>query len=412
MVILLSKPSDVLPFLDSVIKHADQEKDALGFFPNAVYRQFAAQGKLIVAVDGSHYLGHLLFGAVAPHARVLQTHVRRQSRSKGIGRRLVEELVRYAEEWNYISLTARVASDLEANQFYQSLGFRLVRTAAGGATRKRTINVMVRELDTTTLFRHSRSKSPTDLGLVEHLPTRTPQYILDLNVIFDMVRKRIKAEDAGRVMKAAFNNLIRLAVTGEFIEELRRHSQEPDPLLAFALKLPILPQPVDVSAILNTLQDRIFPVRAIEHKLTVQDRSDLVHLATAIVHKAAGFITGEKAILEARQFLKEQYGLDVVASAELAALSQEPISESSSDKVVTMQDVELTARTPDYRDQAKLIDLFSRAGVAGQLMNELSAGLGISQRRTARSFCRLRTYCFCDLHSRPPLVCPSIRVRR
>lgn len=381
MVVLLSRPCDVLPFLDSVIKHADLEKDALGFFPEAVYRQFAAQGKLIVAVDRNQYLGHLLFGAVAPHARILQTHVRKHHRGKGIGRMLVEELVRNAERWNYLSLTARVAGDLDANQFYRRLGFAHVRTTPGGTTRKRLINIMVRELDTTTLFRRPQSTAVADLGLVERLPARTPQYVLDLNVIFDMIRNRTKAEDAGRVMKAAFNNLIRLAVTGEFIEELRRHSQEPDPLLAFALKLPILPQPLeaDMLVVLNVLQQRIFPVRAAEGRLTVQDKSDLIHLATAIVHKAAGFVTGEKAILEARQILKEHYGLEVVATGELAALSEESVSELAPQRAVTLQDVELTSRAPDYRDQPKLVDLFSRAGIAGQLMNELSTGLASRQ---------------------------------
>jgi GNAT superfamily N-acetyltransferase len=376
MVILLSRPRDVLPFLDSVIKHADLEKDALGFFPEAVYRQFAAQGKLLVAVEGNKYAGHLLFGAVAPHARVLQTHVRRQCRGRGIGRKLIEELVGNAEQWNYLSLTARVASDLEANNFYRSVGFKTVRTTPGGATRKRLINIMVRELDTTTLFKSSRSTA-TDLGLVQHLPTRTPQYVLDLNVIFDLIRNRTNAESAGQVMKAAFNNLIRLAVTGEFIEELRRNSQGPDPLLAFALKLPVLAQPLeaDVSPMLNTLQQRIFPSRAADGRLPTEDRSDLIHVTTGIVHTAAGFVTGEKAILEAREFLKEQYGLDIVATGELAALFEESVGGTFPQKAVTLQDIELTSRSPDYQDQLKLIDLFSRAGVSGQSMNELSTGL-------------------------------------
>lgn len=376
MVILLSRPRDVSPFIHAVTKHADLEKDALGFYPESVYRQFAAQGKLIVAVEGDQYVGHLLFGAVAPHARVLQTHVRTRYRGKGVGRMLIEHLVQKAEEWNYISLTARVASELHANQFYTKLGFRLARTTPGGSARRRVINVMVRELDTNTLFRSSQSTA-ADLGLVEHLPARTPLYVLDLNVMFDVVRSRANADDAGRVMKAAFNNLIRLAVTGEFIEELRRHSQQPDPVLAFALTLPVLAQPIeaDILPMLSTLQHRIFPARAAQGQLTVQDKSDLVHLATAIVHKAAGFVTGEKAILEARDFLKEQYGLDVIAAAELAALSEESVGDLSLHRAVTLEDIELTSRAPEYADQAKLIDLFSRAGVAGQLMNELSGGL-------------------------------------
>src|SRR5262249_15476578 len=150
------------------------------------------------------------------------------------------------------------------------LGFIQVRTTPGGFTRKRLINVMVRELDTTTLFKKSRSSVATDLGLVEHLPTRTPQYVLDLNVIFDMIRNRRKAEDAGRAMTAACNSLVVRAVTGECTAQLRRQSQYPARLLSFAVKLPMLPQPLEagVLSMLNSLQRRIFPARAGEGQLS------------------------------------------------------------------------------------------------------------------------------------------------
>jgi GNAT superfamily N-acetyltransferase len=374
MVEFYTEPGDVLPFVEEVIKEADLEKDALGFLRDGVYRELAAQGKLIVAAVGQQYVGHLLFGGVAPHARVFQTHVQKRFRRRGIGRLLVEKLVKNAEGWNYISITARVASDLDANAFYQSMGFRHVRTASGGVTRNRVINVRVRELNTPNLFNTPIFHGSADLGLIEHLPTRAPQYVIDLNVMFDVVRRRVKADDAGRIMTAGFNNLVRLAVTGEFIKELQRSSQSPDPVLEFATRLPVLSQPVpeEISRIVSALERQVFPQRVLEGRLTVQDRSDLIHLATAIFHRAAGFITGEKAILGAREFLRERYGLDVVSVGEMAALADSTTGADASSIAVTYQNVEIESRTPKIEDLTKISALLERLGVARPFIDELS----------------------------------------
>jgi len=373
MVKLHASPGQVLPFVDEVIKEADLEKDALGFLREGVYREVAAQGKLIVAAIGHEYAGHLLFGGVSPHARVFQTHVKKRFRRRGIGRLLIEELVRSAESWSYLSITARVASDLDANAFYQSMGFEHVRTAPGGSTRNRVINVRVRELNTPHLFKPLALRRMDDLGLVERLPARAPQYVIDLNVMFDVVRRRMNAEDAGRIMTAGFNNFVRLAITREFIEELRRNSQPPDPVLEFAMRLPILPHPVpeEMSNILGVLEQRIFPQRAREGRLTVQDRSDLIHLAVAVFRKAAGFITGEKAILGARDFLREKFNLDIVSVGEMAALADFTNVGDSQSTAVTSEDVEISSRNPRTEDFEKVSSFLARLGVPGQLIDEL-----------------------------------------
>lgn len=379
MVLLHSKPVAVLPFVEEVISEADREKDALGFLPEVVYREAAAQGKLIIATVQQRgqeiYVGHLLFGGVYPHGRIFQVHAHKQFRRKGIGRALIEELVRQTEQLSYLSLTAKVASDLQANAFWESMRFGHVRTAPGGPTRNRSINIRVRELNTPHLFRLQTSSEPAaDLRLIDRLSTRAPQYVIDLNVMFDVVRRRVNAEQAGLIMKAGFNNLIRLAVTGEFIEELKRHSQPPDPILEFALRLPILPQPIekDATTILSSLAMQIFPERAKLNKLTLQDCSDLVHLATAIVHNAAGFITSEKAILGARGFLQHTYGLDVVGVGEMAALTDTSSGEESVPVSVASENCALLARAAGSNDGQRVSHLLARLGVASQLINELS----------------------------------------
>ena len=64
----------------------------------------------------------------------------------------------------------------------------------------------------------------------------------------------------------------------------------------------------------------LFPDRLRENKLTTQDKSDIAHLATAIENRLAGFITGEKAILAASDFLRAEFHIEVLSPYELKEL--------------------------------------------------------------------------------------------
>jgi GNAT superfamily N-acetyltransferase len=326
---MLSRPDDVARYLEAVRAAADGNREALGFLPEGAYREAAEQEKLLVAVavrEGAKtYAGHLLFGGVFPHARIFQVYVAPEFRRQGIGRRLVETVLRQAEMRQYLSVSAKVADDLEANTFWETLQFELVRTKTGGRTTGRSINVRVRELETPRLLdlmNAERRPGTADLGMVERLSNRAPIYAIDLNVLFDVIKKRPRSEDAGRVIRASFNNLVRLSVTEEFIGELERTSKPSpsDPILELASKLPVLRSPPEetVQRITSELAALVFPDRAARGALSDQDQSDLGHLAIAIHHKVAGFITGEKAILRARNQLLSKYFLDVVGVTEFA----------------------------------------------------------------------------------------------
>lgn len=326
---ILSKREEVASFVDQARASADKEKESLGFLPEGAYREAAEQGKLLIAVvrqnNKSVYAGHLLHGGVFPQARIFQVYSSPQFRRKGIGRRLVETIVRTAESLQYMSVVAKVADDLVANQFWEHLSFEVIRTKAGGRTTGRQINVRVRELDSPRLFSLTAapaSPSARDLKLVSRLLDVSPIYILDLNILYDLVKKRANVEDVGRIVRASFNNLVRLAVTEEFIRELERTSipAPSDPILELALRLPRLKTPPakELDRSIAELGILLFPKELINGSLRSQDRSDLVHLATAIHHKASGFITGEKAILRGRGILQSNYSLDVVGSTEFA----------------------------------------------------------------------------------------------
>src|SRR6267142_5589889 len=77
-----------------------------------------------------------------------------------------------------------------------SMGFGIIRTRPGGHTKRRTINVRIRELSTPHLFSiaSSQKEQPAqDLRLVSRLYDVSPIYVLDLNVLFDLLKKRANA---------------------------------------------------------------------------------------------------------------------------------------------------------------------------------------------------------------------------
>ncbi len=257
-----------------------------------------------MAVDVSgripKFAGHLWFGARFPQIKVHQLAVAPSMQGCGIGRILIESLVKFAEDHQFLTISARVAEDLKANGFWNRLGFETRRREAGGAARKRHINIRIRHLDTPTLF-DCRSRV-TRLPIQSHISQNAPVYAIDLNVLFDVIRRRTRAEHGAQLISAGLNNILRIVVAEEFITELKRHTGVGnDPVLEFALQLQTMPAPApDIrDQFIARLAPIVFPERAKQNRLTNQDKSDLVHLVTAAYNHATGFITAEKALVRA-----------------------------------------------------------------------------------------------------------------
>ncbi len=328
-------PSEVAPFVSEVQANADVERDALGFLPATVYQNGAKEGNLYVAVceedNTPVYAGHLLFRCVFPTARIVQLFVAPRFRRHEVGRKLLQTLVDLTEKLSFLHITAGVASDLPANGFYQKMGFVISRTRPGGESRNRTINVRVKHLDTLDLFKMVADDSQ-GLGLVDRLAKRQAVYVIDLNVFWDVVKRRPRSEYGNEVVGAAFHRLINLVITREFVRELQRSSINPsnDPALEFALQLPILsdPEPSVVRTIIDKIAPLVFPAKYAAGTMSDRDGSDLVHLAIAIHHSANAFVTSEKAILQASELIRSLYGVEVIHVESLSSVlraTQKPI---------------------------------------------------------------------------------------
>lgn len=326
-VLVQTSPVQVTPFAQEVRANADQEKDALGFLPAPVYDEAAKRGNLYVAVakasGQSQLAGHLLFGGQFPHCRIFQLLVLPRFRHQGIGTLLVRQLISDMEAHGYLSICANVADDLTANAFWSNVGFRKIREKPGGASKGRKINVRIRELDTPTLFAPTPTPRLVELGLAERITAGPAVYAIDLNVFWDVVDHRPRSESAAQVITAGLTNTVRIVVTSEFVNELKRSSgtRPTDPALEFAMQLPTLPKPDDaaLAQLTAALATIVFPSRTAPVGLSPHHKSDLTHLAIAIHHNVQGFVTSDDDLLRARESIYAKFGIKLLHVEDFAS---------------------------------------------------------------------------------------------
>lgn len=319
---VLTAPEAVEAFISDVVQAADSDRDALGFFPGSVYSDYRRKGQLYVAVmqsgDTTTYAGHLLFSLNFPKAHVRQIYVPTSQRGKRIGQLLLATLKAQLAEGQFMSIHARVAEDLkDANAFWESQDFYPQRVEMGGATRNRQIVVRAHELNTPQLFASSGINAADPLGLDSADDMAKPLYLLDLNVLFDLGPRRPRHDLALSVFRAERMQTCSLAVSSEIETELARtaHDGKTDPMLFFAGTLAKFPIPPDEEweRLAPTLAGLVFPDRQATNSLTPNDRSDLMHLATAIHHGLSGIITSDGRILDRALELRRRFGIDAIS---------------------------------------------------------------------------------------------------
>jgi ribosomal protein S18 acetylase RimI-like enzyme len=313
---------------------ADGEKEALGFLPEAAYSDAIEHGRLVAMIaqvgDSSELAGFILFSGVFPNARVQQIVVSPSHRRAHVASALINEVISQLEEQGYLTITAAVASDLPmAQAFYERNGFEARYSRQGGAARSRTIVLRARDLDTASFFSMlepsaSSTSSAMDLGLMQRIAGHAPLYVIDLNVLFDLVKDRTRAALANRLFGAALAHQIRLAVAPEFLVELERTTTDSgnDPILRLARQLPRLPATdrPETDRLCGIVHHLVFGGQNAVTANSPQSKSDVRHIAQAALARASGYVTSDGRVLASRQHLLEQVGIDVASLNDFVAL--------------------------------------------------------------------------------------------
>jgi len=319
---ILSGYNATKPFIDKIQEASDANRDSLGFIRKSVFDEFSRKDCVYVMVNKnlfeSCYVGHLLFNERFPRAKIVQMFIIKEYRRHGLATRLINHLSTSLTEQGYLSIYARVAEDLvDANTFWERQQFYVQRIEKGGASRNRQIIVRCHELKSPQLFPTSGISKDNPLGLVISPSNIIPVFLLDLNVLFDLAPRRLRHDEAASLFQAERMNLCRLAISNEIREELRRTAYEgkTDPMEAYIgifLSFPLL-KDNDDNTLIEELASLIFPANIGKKSLSINDKSDLRHVATVIQHKLAGLITNDARILDSARKIKDRFGIEIVS---------------------------------------------------------------------------------------------------
>ncbi|EPC03238.1 hypothetical protein L861_23295 [Litchfieldella anticariensis FP35 = DSM 16096] len=316
--VILKQYDQVCSYVGEVSSIADKNKNSFGFLSASVYEQMASKGRLWVAVNKEKDLkGYLIFGGTMPTLKVFQIYVCDSVKGCGVGRLLINYLKEYATKNHYHTISARVASDLPANTFWEKVGFAIHRQVKGGEATKRTINIRGCSLESNDLL-GGLVDDPSSLTPSRPILIR-PVYALDLNLLLDIVKQRQGHEKVTRIMKVGFQGGFSICITPEFKRELERQSANfpTDPVLKLAEAFPELKAEGDIPSTADSLREIVFPHRSPNRKAAENDESDLIHLAYCVLSGVGGFVTREKALLRACDALKDKFNLAVISPDEL-----------------------------------------------------------------------------------------------
>lgn len=364
---ILKSYLEVRRFIPDVVFHADSDRNSLGFFANSVFSELAKSEQLFVAVmyrDGEqHYAGHLMFKCSKSKASVLQLFIAQDFRKKGLGEKLIKSLKEDLTKNGLIYITARVAEDLvESNAFWQKQDFNIQRLAQGGRTRNRKIIVRCHELASPQLFPSSGFSASDPLGLSIPSILEIPIYLLDLNVLFDLGSRRTRNPEAINLFNSERMGLFKLAISSEISLELERTttSKKTDPLLDWIKIFPSFRTTKDSRNfdLFDQLGRLVFP----EKNLTANDKSDLVHIVTAIEHKLTGLITSDEKLLDAAKTIKDKFDVQIIS---LLTFSQSNSLDSDSHlQFETNASIFLELRDVTVDDENNVIELLKKLHVA------------------------------------------------
>ena len=327
---ILKKYDQVKDYVCEVASIADSNRAQFGFLPASAYEEMAAKEQLWIAIDDKNLLrGYLIFGGAMPTLKIFQVYACPSERGSGIGRLLVNDLKEFAKQSHYHSISARVAADLEANGFWEKMGFIVHQQVNGGRTTNRRINVRGVSLEDNDLLSALKLQ---EFGIDPSGPIlERPIYAIDLNLLIAIVKARPGYQKIARILQIGLQGGYTICVTPEFTKELGRQSTRfsDDPLMRIASVFPEVDTELDVDILAKKIREIVFPIRSLTSKNSKNDESDLRHLAYCISAKINGFVTREKALLRASSDIKSKYGISIISPDELVYDDEQTFAEST-----------------------------------------------------------------------------------
>jgi len=131
-----------------------QRKNAeeLAFFPKQVFEREVENQRIILAELNAEPCGYVYHGTFGVICRIHQACIQYDLRGQLYGAALVRDLTTRCQAFETATIKLRCGSDIEANKFWQAMGFVCEAVTQGGVRRMRDINHWVLNIQPQLFF--------------------------------------------------------------------------------------------------------------------------------------------------------------------------------------------------------------------------------------------------------------------
>jgi hypothetical protein len=136
--IVVKDHPDMLMYIDMLQR---KNAEALSFYPKQVFEREQKNGRLFLGLLNGQPCGYLYVGAGGGDVKCHQVCIQYDARRKLYGAMIATVMEQYAKDAYSNSITLRCGFDLDANKFWQEMGYNVIRIVDGGIRRMRKINV-------------------------------------------------------------------------------------------------------------------------------------------------------------------------------------------------------------------------------------------------------------------------------
>tara|TARA_R100001594_G_C3953830_1_gene243678 strand:+ start:134 stop:739 length:606 start_codon:yes stop_codon:yes gene_type:complete len=126
-----------LLYIDDLQKKNAEE---LAFYPKTAFEREIQNRRILIAKINNAPAGYLYHGAFREKLKIHQACIQYDVRGFLYGSQLVRFLIQLAEKFQCLSITLRCGSDINANKFWEAMGFYCEGITKGGVRRMRDIN--------------------------------------------------------------------------------------------------------------------------------------------------------------------------------------------------------------------------------------------------------------------------------
>ena len=136
--IIIQDHPNMLTYIDMLQK---KNAEALSFYPKQVFEREKENGRLFLGLLNGEPCGYIYIGAGGGDVKCHQVCIQYDARRRLYGSMLAIAMEDYAKNYYSNSVTLRCGFDLDANKFWQDMGYNCIKIVNGGIRRMRKINV-------------------------------------------------------------------------------------------------------------------------------------------------------------------------------------------------------------------------------------------------------------------------------